>query len=104
MMLILLMNACMLMMLGVIVERVHSVSYVHAFIVLGYLYLVGCQRGFSARGFPARGTIFGDFSPPWGGDGEKYSPAATSGRGSGKYTPPRGFPDPRENTVMSLHF
>jgi len=40
MMLILLVNACMLMMLGVVVEHVHSVSYVHAFIVVGYLYPV----------------------------------------------------------------
>ena len=37
MMLILLVNACMLMMLGVVVEHMHSVSYVHAFIVVGYL-------------------------------------------------------------------
>jgi len=40
MMLILLVNACMLMMLRVFVEHVQSVSYVHAFIVVGYLYPV----------------------------------------------------------------
>jgi len=40
MILILLVNACMLMMLGVVVEHVHSVSYVHAFIVVGNLYPV----------------------------------------------------------------
>jgi len=36
-MLILLVNAYMLMMLRVVVKHVHSVSYVHAFIVVGYL-------------------------------------------------------------------
>jgi len=65
---------------------------------------MGIFRTGAPRGFPVRIPIFGEFLSSWGGDGEKYSPVATSGRGSGKYPPPHGFPDTSENTVTSLPF